>query len=142
GCRRLLGGQRLSRNYPNLPISVHHHLADFHAGRGYSLHRAGDIALLESLATAAHLKASRTVPLSRTPKETGQWDSGNGGKSRGGKIIRFPLSDESDSLWGWCRPRTWTIFHTPSSKTWWWPCLNRWRSCGERLPHKPTRLPG
>jgi len=67
---------------------------------------------------------------------------GNGGKTHGGMIIRFPLSDESDSFWGWCRPRTWMISHTPSLKTWSWPCLNRWRSCGERLPHKPRRLPG
>jgi hypothetical protein len=39
---------------------------------------------------------------------------GNRGKTRGGTIIRFPRSDESDSFWEWCRLQIWMISRTPS----------------------------
>ena len=44
--------------------------------------------------------------------------AGTRGKTRGGKIIRFPDWRESDSFWEWCRLQTWTVCHTPSSRTW------------------------
>jgi hypothetical protein len=61
-------------------------------------------------ATSDHLGIASRCKAGSTPNCIGR----KRGKSRGGKIIRFPRSDESDSFLEWCRLPILTVYRTLS----------------------------